>query len=191
MTTEDLPRALTMARRALAILEEQAAGFGTLHIPTHLRIELEEKRREVADLEAQLEPLAGGSVPPAPVYDQREQAVNTQINVAGDYHVTTASGDRSIAIGGNAEGNTFNMGDAGSAAPASPAPPAQSALISRLYQALQRLDDTEIGTLCLLHCPAIYDKFGRGQGRHEMVKVVLEHCTRNPEDAAELLSHLQ
>ncbi|NER21545.1 MAG: hypothetical protein F6J96_12740 [Symploca sp. SIO1C2] len=46
--------ALAMARRTLAILEEQAAGFGKLQIPTHLTIELEEKRREVAELEARL-----------------------------------------------------------------------------------------------------------------------------------------
>lgn len=46
--------ALVMARRSLAILEEQAAGFGKLHLPAHLRIDLEEKRREVAELEARL-----------------------------------------------------------------------------------------------------------------------------------------
>ncbi|NEQ67957.1 MAG: hypothetical protein F6K21_21120 [Symploca sp. SIO2D2] len=46
--------ALAMARRTLAILEEQAAGFGKLQIPTYLTIELEEKRREVAELEARL-----------------------------------------------------------------------------------------------------------------------------------------
>ncbi|WP_420760444.1 caspase family protein [Nostoc sp. CALU 546] len=60
----DLPRvmsnqevvtpALAMARRSLAILEEQAAGFGKLQMPGHLRIELEEKRQEVANLEARL-----------------------------------------------------------------------------------------------------------------------------------------
>ncbi len=44
--------ALAMARRSLQILEEQAAGFGKLQIPAHLRLELEEKRREVAELEA-------------------------------------------------------------------------------------------------------------------------------------------
>lgn len=49
-----LQRSLTMARRALSILEEQAAGFGKLHTPAHLQIELEEKRREVAELEARL-----------------------------------------------------------------------------------------------------------------------------------------
>lgn len=46
--------ALAMARRSLQILEEQAAGFGKLQIPAHLRLELEEKRREVAELEARL-----------------------------------------------------------------------------------------------------------------------------------------
>jgi uncharacterized caspase-like protein len=46
--------ALAMARRSLAILEEQAAGFGKLQMPAHLRIEVEEKRQEVAELEARL-----------------------------------------------------------------------------------------------------------------------------------------
>ncbi|RMF82615.1 MAG: hypothetical protein D6739_08220 [Nitrospirae bacterium] len=52
---EGLERALAMARRALAILEEQAAGFTALTIPAHLKIELEEKRREVAELERRLQ----------------------------------------------------------------------------------------------------------------------------------------
>ncbi|MEH2191893.1 MAG: caspase family protein [Nostoc sp.] len=46
--------ALAMARRSLTFLEEQAAGYGRLQMPAHLRIELEEKRQEVADLEARL-----------------------------------------------------------------------------------------------------------------------------------------
>lgn len=55
MTNQEVvPPALTMARRALAILEEQAAGYGKLQIPSHLRIDLEEKRREVGELEARL-----------------------------------------------------------------------------------------------------------------------------------------
>ncbi len=48
----DSQAALRMARRALAILEGQVAGYTALTIPTHLKIELEEKRREVAELEA-------------------------------------------------------------------------------------------------------------------------------------------
>jgi len=51
---QTLERTLAMARRSLDILEEQAAGFGSLHAPAHLRLELEDKRREVAELEAQL-----------------------------------------------------------------------------------------------------------------------------------------
>lgn len=55
MTNEEVVTpALAMARRSLAILEEQAAGFGKLQMPAHLRIELEEKRLEVAALEARL-----------------------------------------------------------------------------------------------------------------------------------------
>lgn len=45
---------LRMARRSLTILETQAAAFTALTIPAHLQIELEEKRAEVAALEAQL-----------------------------------------------------------------------------------------------------------------------------------------
>lgn len=50
---------LTMAQRALTILEEQAAAHTALSLPAHLRIELEEKRNEVARLEAQLQALGG------------------------------------------------------------------------------------------------------------------------------------
>lgn len=46
--------ALAMARRSLAILEEQAAAYGKLQLPTHLWIDLEEKRQEVVGLEARL-----------------------------------------------------------------------------------------------------------------------------------------
>ena len=46
--------ALAMARRSLAYLEEQAAGYDKLTMPTHLRINLEEKRQQVAELEISL-----------------------------------------------------------------------------------------------------------------------------------------
>jgi hypothetical protein len=52
--SQDLSQALATARRALAILEKQAAGYTSLDIPAHLQIELEEKRAEVAKLEARL-----------------------------------------------------------------------------------------------------------------------------------------
>lgn len=46
--------ALAMARRSLAHLEERAAGYDNLDMPTHLLINLEEKRQQVAELEARL-----------------------------------------------------------------------------------------------------------------------------------------
>ncbi len=51
MPDNDLLEALTMAQRALAKLEEKAAGHGSLEIPTSLQIELEDKRKEVTELE--------------------------------------------------------------------------------------------------------------------------------------------
>ncbi|HFD39323.1 MAG TPA: NB-ARC domain-containing protein, partial [Anaerolineae bacterium] len=56
-----LQRTLARARRALQILEEEKAGFGALRVPVDLQIELEEKRREVASLEARLAQLEGRS----------------------------------------------------------------------------------------------------------------------------------
>jgi uncharacterized caspase-like protein len=54
MTNEEVVTpALARAKRALAILEEQAASYG-IRIPVDLQIELEEKRRQVAELEARL-----------------------------------------------------------------------------------------------------------------------------------------
>ena len=46
---------LQMALRSLAILETQAAAYTALTRPTNLQIDLEEKRAEVAALEAQFE----------------------------------------------------------------------------------------------------------------------------------------
>jgi hypothetical protein len=57
---ERLERTLQMARRVLAILEEQVAGYRSLSVPPELLISLEDKRREVARLEAGLQ-----AVPPS------------------------------------------------------------------------------------------------------------------------------
>ncbi len=54
---EALQRTLTRARRALQILEEEAAGYTALTRPAHLQIELEEQGKEVASLEARLAQL--------------------------------------------------------------------------------------------------------------------------------------
>lgn len=50
-----LQPALDMAQRSLAFLEQQAAGYTSLTIPTHLQLALEDKRQEVAELEARLQ----------------------------------------------------------------------------------------------------------------------------------------
>lgn len=56
MTQGDFPSTsespLATAQRALALLEKQAAGYTSLTIPPHLQIELEDKRKEVAQLTA-------------------------------------------------------------------------------------------------------------------------------------------
>ena len=49
--TNQARRTLTQARRTLATLEEQAAGYTSLTIPAHLKNELEDARDTVADLE--------------------------------------------------------------------------------------------------------------------------------------------
>ena len=56
---ESLRQRLQMAQAVLNILEQQAVGFGKLHVPAHLLVELEEKQREVASLEARLAQLEG------------------------------------------------------------------------------------------------------------------------------------
>lgn len=53
--------ALSRARQALAVLETQAAGYTALTIPAHLVIELDEKRKEVTRLEAQIRAAASGA----------------------------------------------------------------------------------------------------------------------------------
>lgn len=56
---ETLRQMLETSRQILMILEQQAAGFGALHMPAHLKIQLDEKRQEVAGLEARLAQMEG------------------------------------------------------------------------------------------------------------------------------------
>lgn len=67
VTTAEPSPALRGARRALASLEAQVAGYTTLSVPADLQLKLEEKRREVAELEAHegLPPTA--VIPPPPL----------------------------------------------------------------------------------------------------------------------------
>ncbi|MGC9395375.1 MAG: hypothetical protein ACP5J4_11020 [Anaerolineae bacterium] len=46
------PPVLAMARRALTILQTQAGAYAASAIPVHLQLDLEEKRKQVEDLEA-------------------------------------------------------------------------------------------------------------------------------------------
>ncbi|MBN1922772.1 MAG: tetratricopeptide repeat protein [Anaerolineae bacterium] len=61
MSEQPLEQALTMARRSLEVLETQAAGYSALTIPAHLFLELEDKRKEIARLEAQARAGATGA----------------------------------------------------------------------------------------------------------------------------------
>ncbi|RMF82616.1 MAG: ATP-binding protein, partial [Nitrospirae bacterium] len=64
---ESLRQSLEMARAVLNVLEQQAAGYTVLTIPAPLKIQLDEKRNEVASLEARLAQLEGR--PPARLPD--------------------------------------------------------------------------------------------------------------------------
>ncbi|MCD6345751.1 MAG: hypothetical protein J7M17_09160 [Anaerolineae bacterium] len=183
--TTDLTAALERAHRALAILEAQAAGYTALTIPVHLKLDLEAKRREVAELEARLPRAA--TAPPSPIFDQRGQQVGTQINVAGDYHAPPPA-QPSITGDGNVVGDG-NVGQVTKAAP--PAATSSASTPAALRARLQRLDSVELETLCLDHFPVVYDKFARGLQRGEMVNLLLDHCRRNPEDGARLADLLK
>jgi tetratricopeptide (TPR) repeat protein len=50
---------LGTARRILAVLEEQVAGYTALTVPAHLQVEMETQRDKVASLEARLAQLEG------------------------------------------------------------------------------------------------------------------------------------
>lgn len=51
---------------------------------------------------------------------------------------------------------------------------------------LRRLDTVELEALCLDYFSTVYDKFSRGLRRDEMINLLLEHCYRNPGEAARL-----
>lgn len=74
-------KALETARRALAILEKQAAGYTSLTIPAKLQIELEDKHKEVAQLENELSsaiqpPKVSKPKQPQPVTSKKEDPKN-------------------------------------------------------------------------------------------------------------------
>jgi len=107
------------------------------------------------------EPAAGPTI-----FAQQGQIVGTQINIAGDVYGPL---------------------------PGVPAPGASlpAVDVAGLRVRLQRLDAVEIESLCLDHFPEVYDKFGRGLRRDEMINLLLDHCRRNPGDAARLAALLK
>lgn len=62
--------------------------------------------------------------------------------------------------------------------------------LAQLRHSLAQLDDVELDTLCMDHFPAVYDKFARGLRLDEKRNLLLDHCRRHPEAAAQLLSLL-
>ncbi|NWJ48810.1 MAG: SUMF1/EgtB/PvdO family nonheme iron enzyme [Chloroflexi bacterium] len=63
---ERLQKQLVVTKRRLAVLEEQYVGFGSLHAPVHLIIQLEDTREEIADLEKRLQTAQSVSAIPTP-----------------------------------------------------------------------------------------------------------------------------
>jgi hypothetical protein len=124
-------------------------------------------QRRAAGGVAPADALSGtaGQVGAGSVFDQQGQTVGTQINIAGDVHGPLP----------------------GVPMPDTASPTTDTAA---LRARLQRLDAVEIEGLCLDHFPAVYDKFGRGQRRDEMINLLLDHCRRNPEDGARLAALL-
>lgn len=66
MNRETIEQTLNKAKRALAVLESQAAGYTILSIPVHIKLDLEDKRQEVATLEAKLNQLQNSDIPAKP-----------------------------------------------------------------------------------------------------------------------------
>jgi hypothetical protein len=171
-----------MARRALAHLEEQIAGFGTLHVPTHLKIELEEKRREVANLEAQMTHLVNETTLSAKTMsNQQNQYIDTQTDMAGDPDTThttktikRTTRTKNVSID-NREQITHN--DTNSITHT-------DTIVLR--QMLQYLDDTELDSLCIDHFFTVYNKFGTGFRRDTKINLLLDYCYRNPRAGEQL-----
>ena len=175
---QDSHRTLKMARRALATLEERAAGYGSLNLPTHLQIQLEDKRTEVARLEAQHAGSSGNSSGRGMV--QVSGKVGGDV-VIGSKHEVAIAGGQVGAIGDNAhvvEGgvNTHRPGVSASAT---------------LRGRLQRLDDVQIDALCMDHFPDVYDTFARGLRRDEKINLLLDHCRRHNGAADKLAALLK
>ncbi len=70
---EDLEEALRKQRAVLAHLEAQAAGFGSLHVPAHIMVEIDDARANIAGLERQIGTLPA-TEPPTTSHDHERLA---------------------------------------------------------------------------------------------------------------------
>lgn len=116
---------------------------------------------------------------------RREQRFGSSETLRSERAMTVGELNRLALANGGVSFNALCAGDGG----AGPAPkPALD--LPALRARLQRLDAVEIEALCLDHFPAVYDKFGRGLRRDEMLNLLLDHVRRNPADAPRLAALL-
>lgn len=201
-----LPEAGTRAERARAViaaLSERTHPAGENALALLLRVLAENTppgdalREDLAALAGEVtaavraEAVGGAQPPPGPtVFNQQGQQVGVQLNVAGNYYAApTSLGGTTIIGDGNVVGNG-NVVTVEKGAPATPPIPAAPVDLPSLRDRLQRLDAVEIESLCLDHFPAVFDKFARGLQRGEMINLLLDHCRRNPDEAARLAAVL-
>jgi hypothetical protein len=127
------------------------------------------------------------------VFDQREQEVEAQQNVAGDYHDNRQMGANYTVNIEKAEGLAIGNGAqvVRQDQPRAPDGSSATADLATLRPQLQRKDDVALDTLCMDYFPDVYDQFGRGQRRDEKINQLLDHCRRNPTAAARLTALLR
>lgn len=119
--------------------------------------------------------IAWDSEPLHTVFDMQNQQVGTQFNVAGNYYASSPSGNPASPSSQPAQGTTS----------------ASASSTAELRSRLMRLDDVELGSLCMDHFPKVYDKFSRGMRRDEMINLLLDYCRRNSGEAARLTGLLK
>ncbi len=110
----DLTPALKMARRTLAILEEQAAAYPSLALPATLQIQLEDQRQKVRELEARLglpgEPAQQGSAAQPDGVVQPDSAAQPGSPAIQDgTKIKQRAGDHAVQVG-QAENVTIHTG---------------------------------------------------------------------------------
>jgi hypothetical protein len=151
--------AMNEARSTLVTAERPDAAVPVLF----MRLKdgrLWERRHESKTQAGSPQNAAAASPPPVP---------QTTINITGDGNVIGDHSSSQVVKGGR------------SGVPTSTQPNTAA-----LRQRLRRLDSVGIESLCLDHFPEVYDKFGRGLRRDEMINLLLDHCRCHPEDAKRL-----